>query len=210
MHQADCEFHPWQFENRLQKLRSLYLWCLIFTQDSGRLDRWLELAALEVISVSDCRNVSTFFQDLAVSIASHPALSLKDVSVVAISDKAWVNSFKSFLEFVPSVEHLYAAAPNRGSLDLGSLVCQGTTLRSVLIDPYKSFIHNSHILVDLYDIGELDLFVDKCPGLEQVGLCLSPDFFIEWPRNEPFVWSASDQSEKEEKFARTLVRLVIR
>jgi len=169
-----AKFHPWLSQQRLPKVRSVYLEKLTFEPESGRLDQWLELSCLETLTVRGCKNMATLFRDLAVSFAQHQSSSLTEVSILVDANEDWVSTLEPVLKLAPGMERLYVSTSSSASLHLASVACQGKSLLSFVMDPQNQSGRNIHDAEDFYSVRDIERLIEGCPNLEEVGLSLMP------------------------------------
>jgi hypothetical protein len=197
---SGCEHYSWQTARPLNKLRNLYLDGLEFSEDSGRLDWWLELSSLEKLTVRGCANMTSFIQDLVISYTCHPQQSLKELSIVSDVDDQWIQELNTLLKLISGIERLHVSTSTAEHVEITSITRHGNTLRSLLMDPLND-IHDdrqedeeSH----LYDVEEFALLAEKCPNLEELGTTLVPLFFFNWHYSRPFAWSEGTEISADE------------
>ena len=209
---SKSEFRPWRRPSLLlQNVQSLDLDNMTFKPLSGKIDQWLRMNTLKKLSVRSCQTTGEFLRELAISFAYHPALSLKELTIVDHSrDSLTADHLEPILKLVLSIQHLYVSTMNSEILHVRTAFRPGASLQSFLMDPLHEWKPTNEDLANSPHYYHFDLpnLIESCEDLQELGIHLFPDFFTEWDYDKTFGWfSSGNPGPNERILAYILVRL---
>jgi hypothetical protein len=190
------------------KLRSLSLKRLKLKCIPGQIGHLTQLSTLEVLSISECRSVGYFIEQLAKDFSQCDHVGLKTF-VISQTRRArnWSRDFEKLLKSFSGLDTIYVSAYRINRIAVDAIGQHGGTLRYLHIDQSNDFtFDHDDPDVDRYELAELEELVEKCSNIEELGLNLGePSFSSTSDLTYFHIVDSSKRTIVGELFAITLV-----
>ncbi|KAH7089449.1 hypothetical protein FB567DRAFT_492092 [Paraphoma chrysanthemicola] len=185
---------------------------LNFAQSSGRFDRWMDISTLRSLTIRNCHNLPSLFQDLTEAMLSISHSSLRTLVIAQRIDSGLEEKVDEFLDAIGSLECLYISVLTAERLDLARLE-KHQSLLCLVVDSLNTWQKDLHLGLrgaHLYKARDLSVLAKLCPNLKELAITLPMIDFRNWEYQQPFRWSpAGSRSLTQADLVRVLEAIAL-